>query len=180
MDDQYIRFSIPLMEDKNARPIAMLPIAAFLSAEIQKTMDEAILQKLMLHKIPVLIDTGAVIPIWTGSKSVLESFGAQFYKAGVPVSGFGGGTVGDAYNLPNLTIDRLSYRDIKIVACAELGVVPFFMIISATMFRGLAYEVDIMKFNLNIRMNPGDSYARKLKVFNKADDTFTNLSLFND
>ena len=178
MATNFTSFTIPLIRDNNVRPLAMLPATAFLSDDIRKNTNEDVLHNLSEHRMPVLIDTGAIIPIWTSNISQLVKFGATFYKSNVPFSGFGGTAYGDAYNLPDLYIGKLHFKDIKIVANSSLGNVPFYMIISATMFRSLAYEIDMIDYNLNIRMKNSDNFERKLLVYSKSKDSYENLSLY--
>jgi hypothetical protein len=178
MTTEFTSFSIPLMKDNNVRPLAMLPVISFLSNEIKENANKDVLKRLSEHKIPVLIDTGSVVPVWTADLSVLKGFGATFHKSNVPFSGFGGTTYGDAYNLPDLYIGKLHYKDIKIVASTELGNVPFLMIISATMFRDTAYEIDMIKYDFNVRIPKNDSFERKLRVYSKVKDSYENLSLY--
>jgi len=178
MNIDFTSFSLPLMKDNNARPMAMLPAISFLSDDLRKNTNKDVFQNFNEYKIPVLIDTGAIIPIWTGSITLLKKFGATFHKSKVPISGFGGATYGDAYNLPDLYIGKLHFKNIKIVASSGLGNVPFYMIISATMFRDLAYEINMIDYNLNIRMKNTDSFERKLIVYSKDKDSYENLSLY--
>jgi len=178
MTTNFTSFTIPLMRDNNVRPLAMLSAISFISDDIRQNTTKDVLQNFSGYGIPVLIDTGAIIPIWTGNLKLLLKFGATFYKSNVPFSGFGGIVYGDAYNLPDLYIGNLHFKDIKIVASSTLGNVPFFMIISATMFRGLAYEIDMIDYNLNIRMKGSDNFERKLLVYSKTKDSYENLSLY--
>ena len=180
MANNFTSFSLPLIQDNNVRPIAVLPILSFLSNKIKENSNKDVLEKISKHVFPVLIDTGSVVPIWTADLSVLKDLGATFHKPNVPISGFGGATYGDAYTLPDLYIGKLHFRDVKIVASAELGNVPFYMIISATMFRDLAYEIDMIEYNLNIRLKSIDSFERKLLVYSKDKDAYENLSLYLD
>lgn len=42
-----------------------------------------------------LIDTGALFPVWTKSRELLEALGAKIVKRNISFSGFGGDTCGD-------------------------------------------------------------------------------------
>lgn len=96
-----------------------------------------------------LIDTGALFPIWNGDgKSLEQGFHAELKRKNVIFGGFGGKAKGDLYRV-NFEINGLHYLDMPIMA-SELEGTNWNMIISATMFEGMAYEIDTVNKKLNI------------------------------
>lgn len=87
-----------------------------------------------------LIDTGAVIPVWTKSVELLKELGAKLYKKDMPFSGVGGETKGDMYKL-DLTLGDFVYPGLPIVVHEDNNI-PGFFIFSATMFQDMVYTID--------------------------------------
>ncbi len=96
-----------------------------------------------------LIDTGALFPIWNKSEDMLvKKLGAKLAKRNVTFGGFGGEAQGNLYRV-NFELDGLIYIDMPIIA-SRLSKANWHMIISATMFDGMAYEIDTINKKLNI------------------------------
>lgn len=57
-----------------------------------------------------LIDTGALFPVWTKSRELLEALGAKVCKRNVLFSGFGGNVYGDIYTF-TLQLGSLIYPE---------------------------------------------------------------------
>lgn len=87
-----------------------------------------------------LIDTGALFPVWTKSRELLEALGAKMCKRNVLFSGFGGNAYGDIYTF-TLRLGRLVYPEMHIMAC-ENNDIPGYFIFSATMFKNTVYTID--------------------------------------
>ncbi|MDD7332919.1 MAG: hypothetical protein PUG70_00830 [Lachnospiraceae bacterium] len=112
-----------------------------------------------------MLDTGAFIPVWTDNEEILvKMMGAKFLQSNVPISGFGGTTYGNLYQV-TLNIGDLIFPNMPIVANNELDP-PFNMILSATMFSGLIYEVDTVNNVLNINVPDAESFIRNLTFDN--------------
>ena len=112
-----------------------------------------------------LLDTGAYIPVWTDEESILsEKLGAELVAEGVTFTGFGGETSGNLYKV-TLQVGELVYPNMSIVANAELDT-PFNLILSATMFQSLIYEVDDKNHRFNVTVPDGESTVRNLRIEN--------------
>ena len=111
-----------------------------------------------------LLDTGAYLPVWVADESVLQALGGECIRKGVNFGGFGGDTVGNLYKLPQLLVGDLIFPNMHIIACKDLGSIPFQLILSATMFNGLIYEIDTFNHKLNITVPANESAVRNLKI----------------
>lgn len=101
------------------------------------------------HGCRALIDTGALFPIWNGDgRSLEEGFAAKLQKRNIGFGGFGGSACGDLYRV-NFVLNGIYYMDMPIIA-SELEGTNWNMIVSATMFDGMIYEIDTVNKRLNI------------------------------
>ncbi len=87
-----------------------------------------------------LLDTGAIIPVWTKDVKLLQSLGAHFYKQNVEFAGFGGKTKGDLYKI-TLYLDKIIFPDLPIIVHNNDNI-PGYFIFSATMFKNMIYTID--------------------------------------
>lgn len=116
--------------------------------------------------LTALLDTGAYIPIWTDDEDIIVSkMGAKLVRKDVPIAGFGGLTCGNMYKV-TLGVGGILYPDLHIVANNELNT-SFNMIISATMFDGLIYQIDTVNHILNIDIPDQESSVRNIRVVDK-------------
>lgn len=121
---------------------------------------------ILKNGLTALFDTGAYIPVWTDDEDILISeLGAVFVRKNVPLSGFGGLTVGNLYKV-NLDIGGILYPNMHIIANNEINA-TFNLILSATMFEGLIYQVDTINHMLNIEVPDWESNIRNLRVINE-------------
>lgn len=112
-----------------------------------------------------LLDTGAYIPIWTDDEDVLvEKLGAELVAKKVLFTGFGGQASGNLYRV-TLRVGELIYPNMVLIANDDLNV-PFNLILSATMFQNLIYEIDDKNHRLNITVPDGESTVRNLRIVN--------------
>lgn len=111
-----------------------------------------------------LLDTGAFFPIWTAEERILNDLGGKIVKQDVSFSGFGGTTKGNLYELQKLIIGDLIFPNTHIVACKDLKDVPFQLILSATMFYGLIYEIDAKHYKFNVTIPDHESNVRNLRI----------------
>lgn len=110
------------------------------------------------------MDTGAFFPIWTAEEGMLHDLGGKIVKQDVSFSGFGGTTKGNLYELQKLIIGDLIFPNTHIVACKDLKDVPFQLILSATMFYGLIYEIDTRHYKFNITIPEHESNVRNPRI----------------
>lgn len=117
------------------------------------------------ENMTALLDTGAYIPVWTDEESVLvEQLGATLLAEDVMFSGFGGQTSGNLYRV-TIQVGELFYPNMVIIVNNEMDV-PFNLILSATMFQNLIYEIDDKNHKLNITVPDGESTVRNLHIVN--------------
>lgn len=121
--------------------------------------------------LTALFDTGAYIPVWTDDEDILTSeLGATLVKKDVPLSGFGGSTCGNLYQV-NLDIGGILYPSMHIIANNEINA-TFNLILSATMFEGLIYQIDTVNHMLNIEIPDWESNVRNLRVMDEEGKLF--------
>ena len=92
------------------------------------------------HNFEALLDTGAFFPVWTANERILNVLGGKCVK------------------------NNLVFPSIHIIACKDLEDVPFQLILSATMFSGLIYEIDDKKHKLNVTIPNDESMVRNLAI----------------
>ena len=85
-------------------------------------------------------------------------------KDNVVFGGFGGETRGNLYELKSMLIGGLIFPRIHMIACKDLKDVPFQLILSATMFSGLIYEIDDKNHKLNVTIPDDESMVRNLTI----------------
>lgn len=119
-----------------------------------------------------LIDTGALFPIWNKSEDMLvKKLGAVLIKKDVMFGGFGGEAQGNLYRV-NFELNGIYYIDMPIVA-SKLVRANWNMIISATMFEGMIYEIDTINKTLNINIKDN----QPVRILKLSDDN-DNISVY--
>ena len=107
-----------------------------------------------------MLDTGALIPVWVIEERVLQKCGAKLIANNTTFTGFGGKASGNAYVIKNFKFGSLLYPDFHIVVSKTN--IPAQMILPATMFDGLIYEIDTHNHALNIEIPDTQSTVRNL------------------
>ena len=116
--------------------------------------------------LKVLLDTGAYIPVWVGGETVLsEGLSAELVRKNISFTGFGGIAYGNLYKV-TIQVGDLMYPNMHIVASDAFDV-PFHIILSATMFAHLIYEIDDYNHKFNITVPDNESMIRNLRVVDK-------------
>ena len=116
------------------------------------------------HNFEASLDTGAFFPIWTVDETILEMLGGTFLRKDITFSGFGGRTKGNLYKLQSMVIGDLIFPNTHIIACKDLQDVPFQLILSATMFQNLIYEIDDKNHRFNVTIPDDESNVRNLRI----------------
>ncbi len=111
-----------------------------------------------------LLDTGAFFPIWTAEEEILNDLGGRILRKNVFFSGFGGSTKGNLYEVQKIVIGGLIFPNTHIIACKDLQDVPFQLILSATMFQNLIYEIDDKNHRFNVTIPDDESHVRNLRI----------------
>ena len=116
-------------------------------------------------RIRALLDTGAVIPVWVRDETDLKAIGGVPIAYNQMFSGFGGETVGTLYKIPLFKCGDLMFPNLPIIA-SRIDL-PCQMILSATMFSHLIYEIDDYCHKLNVTIPDKESHIRNLKIEDK-------------
>lgn len=116
------------------------------------------------HGLNALLDTGALFPVWTAPENILEELGGTILQRNVIFGGFGGKAQGNLYRLSQITIGKLIFPDMAVIACNGLKDVPYHILLSATMFQHLRYEIDDENHQFNVTVPDGESCIRNLKI----------------
>lgn len=126
---------------------------------------------LLKNSLTALLDTGAYIPVWTDEEDILASvMGGKVVKRNVPFTGFGGIAYGNLYQV-TLEIGDLVFPNMHIVANSELNT-SYNLILSATMFDGLIYEIDTKAHRLNVSVPDEESIVRNLRIVDKNEKVY--------
>lgn len=112
--------------------------------------------------LEAMIDTGAMFPIWMKGEESLRRLGSTKKKDSVEIGGLGGMTKGALYEIPVLLLDGLIYPCMKIIAHRSNFPVP--LLLPATMFNNLIYEIDNKAHRLNITVPDDESHIRNLTI----------------
>lgn len=108
-----------------------------------------------------LLDTGALFPVWTANGELLKQLGAKQIKENVCFGGFGGDAEGSLYRI-NFKLGNLMFQDMPIVA-TNMKNLNCHLILPATMFDKMVYEIDTINHALNIDTKD-NQLVRLLKV----------------
>lgn len=108
-----------------------------------------------------LLDTGAIIPVWTKDVELLQRLGAHLYKRNVEFAGFGGKTKGDLYKI-NLVLDKIIFPELPIIV-HNSDKIPGYFIFSATMFKNMIYTIDDITKQFIVIL-PDNQVCQNIKV----------------
>ncbi len=110
-----------------------------------------------------LIDTGATIPIWIKSIIPLKIKGAIKENRKIHLKGIGGSSSGDLYRV-NFDFGNIHFKDLPIVH-KEIIVADAYIILPATLFDGMVYEIDNVRHILKVKVD-NKQYYRNFKLKN--------------
>lgn len=119
---------------------------------------------LQTQNIKALLDTGAEVPVWVASK---RAFLAMFPNAvlqteNASLKGFSETVMCPAYNC-SFCLGELVFNNIPILI-QEMSDSTFQLILSASMFRGLILEFDMINYKLNITIPRECDMVRNLQL----------------
>lgn len=97
-----------------------------------------------------MIDTGAIIPVWTSTDNSLIELGATLERKDVSFGGFGGEAVGNQYRI-NFKLGNIIYVDMPIIA-KQMNDLSCHMVLSATLFEKMIYTIDDINKKLEIKI----------------------------
>ena len=115
------------------------------------------------HNLDALLDTGSVFPVWCASEDMLRALGAEKISDYAPFGGFGGLTIGKMYRLPIFQMSGLIYPHMSIILHDGFSLITP-LILPATMFNNLIYEIDNKNHCLNITVPDDESISRNLTI----------------
>ena len=115
------------------------------------------------YDLEVMLDTGALFPVWVEGEELLKELGGVLIAEDVVFSGFGGRANGRLYKLSMLKVGSLVFPEFHIIACRMN--LPCFMMMSATMFRHMIYEIDDYNYRFNVTIPESESEVRNLHIW---------------
>ena len=136
----------------------MKQITLILSTMFQRP----VIQLIKFHGLLAMIDTGAKVPVWMNDENKLQELGAVKKKDVVPLGGIGGMVKGVLYEIPVFQLGDLIYPCMRIIAHRSNFPVP--VLLPATMFNNLIYEINNKTHRLNITVPDDESYIRNLTI----------------
>ena len=129
---------------------------------LQKQSQRPVIALPEWHHYGAMLDTGALYPIWVREERILQEMGAEIIQDQVSFGGFGGEATGKLYRIPFFQLGELIYPGLCVIA-HKLDL-PCHMIVSATMFSKLRYEIDDENHALNVTIPDGQSNVRNLVI----------------
>ena len=131
--------------------------------ELNKNIQRPVAKLTDWHQFDVMLDTGALFPVWVDDEDVLMDLGAKCVRESVEFGGFGGRVKGKMYKLPYFKIGELIYPGLPVIAYQME--IPCQMLLSASMFTHLRYEVDDENHRLNVTIPDSQSCVRNLTIW---------------
>lgn len=116
------------------------------------------------HNIRALLDTGAYTPMWTYTESSLRKIGGRPTYKTAPASGVAGSVECHQYVIPSVRIGPLAYKDLKVLYTDKFQREGFHLLLSATMFDGLIYEINRKKHILTLSIPEDESLDRVVRI----------------
>ena len=117
-----------------------------------------------LSKLPALIDTSSVIPIFSIFPPILEKiFEVNMILETGFISKFSGFERGSVYSIKKFEIGDLIFNDFEVFVPNEPKI-RFPILLSATLFHGMNYEFDTINGKFIVRMKDDQSFEREFKI----------------
>ena len=117
-----------------------------------------------LYKLPALIDTGAVIPVFSLFPSIIEKyFDVKLILETGFIGGIGGYEKGSVYSIKKFEIGELKFNDFEVFVPFNPRI-RFPFLLSATLFYGMDYEFDTINEKFIVRMKDEQSSEREFKI----------------
>lgn len=118
-------------------------------------------------KIWALYDTGAYVPVWTSKESLfLQYFKNADFVCNTSVGWFGGETSGKVYKV-TFRLRDIVYPGLPVFIPDREQDASYSMILSATMFKGLDYNIDTRNHYLTVHIQTPSELVRNLTCHNK-------------
>ena len=115
------------------------------------------------YGVLAMIDTGSVFPVWCGEEEVLQEYGATKILDEVEFGGFGGMTKGKLYQMPVFNFGGLIFPHMNIILHEGFSVTTP-LILPATIFHNLIFEINNKLHTLKITIPDGESNVRNFII----------------
>ncbi len=117
-----------------------------------------------LYRLDSLIDTGAVIPIFSIVPAIFEKyFDSKLILKDEIIGGIGGYERGSVYSIKNFEIGELIFNNFEVFVPFQPRL-KFPFLLSATLFYGMDYEIDTINEKFIVRMKDEQSFEREFKI----------------
>ena len=133
-----------------------------MTLELDSTYQRPVVKLNNFHFLDAMIDTGAIYPVWMNGEESLRRLGTTKVKDEIEFGGLGGMTKGALYEIPVFQLGDLIYPHMRIIAHRSNFPVP--ILLPATMFNNLIYEIDNKAHRLNITVPDDESHIRNLTI----------------
>lgn len=133
-----------------------------MTMELDSTYQRPVVKLDKFHSLDAMIDTGAIYPVWMNGEERLRRLGTTKVKDEIEFGGLGGMTKGALYEIPVFQLGGLIYPHMRIIAHRSNFPVP--LLLPATMFNNLIYEIDNKAHRLNITVPDDESHIRNLTI----------------
>jgi len=133
-----------------------------MTLELDQTYQRPVVTLENFWDLDAMIDTGAVCPVWMNGEGNLRKLGAEKKQSVIPFGGLGGMTRGALYEIPVFQLGDLIYPRMSIIAHRSNFPVP--LLLPATMFNNLIYEINNKTHRLNITVPDNESISRNLTI----------------
>ena len=131
------------------------------SIPLKKNYERPIIE---IYNLPTLIDTGAVIPVFSILPAIFEKyFETKLILNDGFISGFGGDERGSVYSIKNFEVGKLIFKDFDVFVPREPRL-RFPFLLSATLFYGMEYTFDTINGNFIVRMSDEQKFERDFKL----------------
>lgn len=121
-----------------------------------------------LNGIPALIDTGAIIPVFSFPTYIIEKgFGGKIKEETTNFGGFGGKCEGSIYTLTDYKIGEMTFSTMDIFVPKDIK--PFCrypIILSSTLFYNTKYEIDSVNFKFTVDVADDSLLTREFDILN--------------
>ena len=126
--------------------------------------------------LPALIDTGAAIPVFSIYPNLLEkAFDAKLVYDNKFVSGFGGRDAGAIYEIKNFSIGKLHFNNIEVFV-PNKPKLKYPLLLSATLFHGVKYEIDTIDNILTVTTKDTDNLERDFRIKNLKGELYPQIN----
>ena len=131
------------------------------SIPLKKNYERPIIE---LYNLDSLIDTGAIIPVFSIVPAVFEKyFDSKLILKDGFIGGIGGYERGSVYSIKNFEIGELKFKDFEVFVPLNPRI-RFPFLLSATLFYGIDYEFDTINGKFIVRMKDEQSCERDFKI----------------